>query len=118
MLNIESTPAAALAVEMTCYRVKKYIGAYVAILGGLDALIFTGGIGENAAFIRSGVCEGLGHMGITLDPAKNNLRPEGPFEIHRAHASVRVLVIPTDEELEIAQETAAAIGASGATPAK
>jgi acetate kinase len=100
---------AKLAVDMTCYRIKKYVGAYFAVLGRLDAVIFTGGIGENAAFIRSGACDGLSHLGITLDPEKNNRGPEGPFEIQRHKGQVKILVVPTDEELAIAEETAAAI---------
>jgi acetate kinase len=98
---------ARLAIEMVCYRIKKYIGAYHAVLGSLDALIFTGGIGENAAFIRTGACLGLSHLGIDVDSEKNNQRSEEAFEIQRANSPVKVLVIPTNEELQIAEETVA-----------
>ena len=100
---------ARLAIEMVCYRIKKYIGAYYAVLGQLDALVFTGGIGENASFIRAGACQGLSHMGIELDPDKNNKRSKEAFEIQSEDSPVDVLVIPTNEELEIAEETVATV---------
>jgi acetate kinase len=100
---------AKLAIEMVCYRIKKYIGAYCAVLGRLDALVFTGGIGENASFIRAGSCKGLSHLGIEVDPEKNNLRSTEAFEIQTANSPVKVLVIPTNEELEIAEQTVATI---------
>jgi acetate kinase len=96
---------ARLAIEMYCYRIKKYIGAYHAILEHLDAVIFTGGIGENAGFIRAGVCEDLGHLGIEMDSQKNNRSSGKAFEIQREKSPVRLLVIPTNEELEIAEQT-------------
>lgn len=102
---------AQLAIEMYCYRIKKYIGAYSAVLGRLDALLFTGGIGENAGFIRSRVCEGLSNLGIEVDAAKNRMHSEKAFEIHAADSSVKVLVVPTDEELEIAEQTVACMAA-------
>ena len=102
-------PEAKLAIEMVCYRIKKYIGAYCAALGRLDALVFTGGIGENASFIRAGSCEGLSSLGIEVDPEKNNLRSNEAFEIQSANSPVKVLVIPTNEELEIAEQTVATI---------
>ncbi|MBW2408655.1 MAG: acetate kinase [Deltaproteobacteria bacterium] len=104
-LAAEGNAPARLAVEMYCYRIKKYIGAYYAILGHLDAVIFTGGIGENAAFIRAGVCEDLAHLGIEIDAAKNNQRTHKAFEIQHGKSPVRLLVIPTNEELEIAEQT-------------
>ena len=103
---------ARLAIEMYCYRIKKYIGAYHAILGHLDAVIFTGGIGENAGFIRAGVCENLAHLGIEMDPEKNNRRSKNAFEIQRENSPVRLLVIPTNEELEIAEQTVQCIASS------
>jgi acetate kinase len=96
---------AKLAIDMYCYRIKKYIGAYCAVLGRLDALIFTGGIGENAAYVRAGACQGLAQLGIEIDPEKNNRRLPEAFEIHAETSMVKVLVIPTDEELEIAIQT-------------
>ena len=97
---------AGLAVEIFCYRVCKYVGAYLAALGGADALVFTGGIGENSAEVRARVCEGLGWMGVELDPAANEAtvaRREGL--ISREDSRLAVYVIPTDEELLIARDT-------------
>jgi acetate kinase len=102
---------ARLAIQMYCYRIRKYIGAYFAVLGRLDALVFTGGVGENADFIRSSACEGLSNLGIAVDDRKNRLRSEKAFSIHTADSAVKVLVVPTDEELEIAEQTAACIAA-------
>jgi acetate kinase len=96
---------ARLAIEMSCYRIKKYIGAYYAVLGDVDALVFTAGIGENAANIRLQSCEGLAHLGIKVDEKKNEFNISGIFEIQSDASAVRILVIPTDEELEIAEQT-------------
>lgn len=95
---------AALALEMFCYRVRKYIGAYVAVLGGLDALVFTAGIGENSAGVRARIGHGLEVLGVVIDEARN-LAARGAAEISEPGSPVRVLVIPTDEELEIARAT-------------
>ena len=93
-----------LALKMFCYRVSQYIGKYVASLGGLDALIFTGEIGENMARIRSKICEKLGFLGIEIDPNKNSNRV-CEKEINRDNATVQTLLIPTNEELMIARDT-------------
>jgi len=105
----EKSKPARLAIEMYCYRIKKYIGAYSAVLGSVDALVFTGGIGENAADIRARSCEGLSRMGIEMDGNKNRLKTSGIREIQRNRSSVSILIIPTDEELEIAEQTVAKI---------
>ena len=97
--------SARLAIEMYSYRIKKYIGAYYAALGRVDALVFTAGIGENAADIRLRSCTGLSGMGIEVDEDKNSLKTSEVREIQRTKSSVRILVIPTDEELEIAEQT-------------
>ena len=95
---------AALALLMYNYRVKKYIGAYAAAMGGIDILVFTGGIGENADIVREGSTEGLEFLGIHLDKEKNRgFRKEG--EISKARSPVKVMVIPTNEELMIAVDT-------------
>jgi acetate kinase len=96
---------AKLAFDIFCYRIKKYVGAYTAALGRLDALVFTGGIGENAADVRAQVCENLDQIGIKIDPAANEktVRTEGL--ISSADSKVKVFVIPTNEELAIAQDT-------------
>jgi acetate kinase len=103
--------AAQLAVEMYCYRIRKYIGAYCAVLGRLDALVFTAGIGENSAPIRQQVCAGLDGFGISLDVAKNAACSPGVRDIQVDGGKVKVLVAPTNEELEIAQQTATCIAA-------
>jgi acetate kinase len=100
---------AQLAIEMVCYRIKKYIGAYYAVLGRLDALVFTAGIGEKSPLIRAGACRGLSHLGIEIDPEKNNRKSKKAFEIQKGGSSVKVLVIPTNEEREIAEQTVACI---------
>lgn len=89
----------ALAVTLFCYQVRKWIGAFAAVLGGLDALVFSAGIGENAGTVRARICEGLGFLGVTVDPVAN----AASHEIISAPSSdVSVWVIPTDEELMIA----------------
>lgn len=97
---------AGLAIDVFCYRVRKYIGSYLAAMEGADAIVFTGGIGENSAEIRARVCEGLQWMGLTLDPAANEKcvrGAEGP--IHTADSRLAAYVIPTNEELLIARDT-------------
>jgi len=96
---------ARLAIDMYCYRIRKYIGAYCAVLGGVDALVFTAGIGENAPPIRAQACAGLERFGIRLDEDRNARPDVGVREIQAADAPVRVLVVPTNEELEIAHQT-------------
>jgi acetate kinase len=101
---------ARLAIDMFCYRIKKYIGAYHAVLGKVDAVVFTGGIGENAAPIRQQVCEGLQHIGISVDVGKNNAAGGSIAEIQQEGKPVRVLVVKTNEEREIALQVISAIG--------
>ncbi len=105
----ERDERAAAAVELFCYRIRKYIGAYAAALGCLHAVVFTAGIGENSPEVRGRVCAGLEFMGIGIDGAKNEgtVRPETVTPIEAEGARVHVLVIPTDEELMIARDTAA-----------
>ncbi len=105
----DGNPQARLAIEMVCYRIKKYIGAYYAVLGRLDALVFTAGIGEKSPLIRAGSCRGLAHLGIEVEAEKNNRKSKEAFEIQTGDSSVKVLVIPTNEELEIAEQTLACI---------
>ena len=100
---------AQLAIEMFCYRIKKYIGAYAAALGRLDVIVFTAGIGEKSPLIRAGSCHGLAHLGIEVDPDRNSQKSEAAFEIQSESSPVKVLVIPTNEELEIAEQTLACI---------
>jgi acetate kinase len=103
-------PSATLALEVYLHRIRHYIGAYAAVLGGLDALVFTAGVGENSPEVRAGAVRGLGFLGIELDQDANSARGGGPRPISTAGSAVTVLVIPTDEELEIAQQTALLVG--------
>lgn len=96
---------AKLALDIYTYRIKKYIGAYFAALENLDAIVFTAGVGENSPFIRERCCQGLHKLGIEIDSERNNQTLEGIREISPPGNQVKVLVVPTDEELEIAQET-------------
>ncbi len=96
--------ACKLALEMNAYRICKYIGAYTATLNGLDALVFTAGIGENSSSIRQLVCEQMAFFGIEIDEQENSERKPGIREIQSVESRVKVLVIPTNEELEIANQ--------------
>jgi acetate kinase len=96
---------ARLAVEMFCYRGRKYIGAYLAAMGGADALIFTGGIGENSPEIRARICEGLEWAGLTLDPERNQEAGNHERRISTDVSKFAAYCIPTDEELLIARDT-------------
>lgn len=93
-----------LALEMNTYRIKKYIGAYIATLNGADALVFTAGIGENSDLFRAMSTQNLDYLGIKIDPDKNKIRSGEVREINTDDSKIKVLVIPTNEELEIAQE--------------
>jgi len=95
--------AAQLALDVYCYRIKKYIGAYYAALGRVDALVFTGGVGENAAPVRSQACAGLASLGIAIDEAKNTQALEESATIQKSGAGVAVLVVRTNEALQIAR---------------
>lgn len=96
-----------LALQMNAYRIKKYIGAYAAVLNGLDAIVFTAGIGENSDVIRELVCDDLDFLGIVLDKEKNKIRAGGIREIHYKNSKVNILIVPTNEELEIAKQATA-----------
>ena len=93
-----------LALEMNAYRIKKYIGAYVAAMNGLDALVFTAGIGENSSTLRNLVCSEMEYYGIALDTRRNEMKSSDIREINTAKAKVKILVVPTNEELEIAKQ--------------
>jgi len=94
-----------LAIEVFCYRARKYIGAYLACMGGADAVVFTGGIGENSADIRARICSGLDWLGLKLDPARNDQANGKEFRITADDSRLHAFVIPTDEELLIARDT-------------
>ena len=101
----EGNEACQLALDKFCYEVRKYIGAYAAALGGLDCLVFTAGVGENGCTNRAAICEGLEFLGVKLDPERNKVRGEEAL-ISADDSRVKVWVIPTNEELMIAQDTA------------
>ena len=100
----EGNEAAKLAYDIYAYRIKKFIGAYAATLNGVDAIVFTAGVGENDALVRDLVCRDMEYLGIELDADKNNTRSAGIREISKSGAALKVLVIPTNEELEIANQ--------------
>ena len=93
-----------LALAMNAYRIKKYIGSYTAVLNGLDAIIFTAGIGENSSYIRKLVCTDMDYFGIELDASKNEIRSKEIREINTRDSKTKILVIPTNEEIEIANQ--------------
>ena len=104
---------AQLAIDMYCYRIKKYIGAYCAVLGKINALVFTGGIGENDHRVREAICDDLSLFGLSIDPHKNALASTETIDIKDKKSALSVLVIPTDEELEIAMQTMMCVENSG-----
>ena len=104
-------PDGKLAFDVTAYRLRKYVGAYAVALGRLDALVFTAGIGEHAPRLRAAVCHGLGILGIQLDDEANLAPGGGERRISTKASSVAVLVVPTNEELEIARQAAAVVTA-------
>ena len=107
----ETDKRARLSLDIFDYNVAKYIGAYIAVMGGIDAIVFTAGVGENSASTRKGICSHLGGVGIYIDDARNGGRGESGFrDITGDGSRAKVFVIPTDEELVIALDTKAIIG--------
>ena len=116
--NPQSKARAALALALFAYRARKYIGAYAAALGGLDAVAFMGGIGERSASMRTRICDGLGFLGLHLNPdANQNADGKQAACISPKGSSVAVWVIPTDEERQIAREVAGVLGTYPGTSA-
>lgn len=104
-LCLKGNERAQLAVDMFAYRIRKYIGSYTVAMGGLDCIVLTGGIGENASFARKNIMKGLECLGVEFDFEKNETAPRGKFvELHKPTSKVKVVVIPTNEELVIARE--------------
>ena len=99
---------AQLALDIFCYKVKKFIGSYAAVMGGVDAIIFTAGLGENSPETREDICNGLEFLGAVLDKSKNNVRGKAA-EISTDDSKTKIFVIPTNEELVIARDTEALI---------
>ncbi|NQT89297.1 acetate kinase [bacterium] len=100
-------PRCQLAIDVFCYRVRKYIGAYLAVLGRADALVFTGGIGENAPAVRHQILEGLDGLGLSLDAEPNRQAVRCEADVASPESPIRILVVPTNEELMIARDTLA-----------
>ena len=97
-------PRAELAIDMFSYRVRKFIGSYAAAMGGVDAIVFTAGLGENSGFMRKKICQGLKFLGVEIDPVRNEIRGK-ECEISKEGSRVKVFVVPTNEELVIARDT-------------
>jgi acetate kinase len=115
LARASADPHAKEAVDLFCYQARKFLGALAAVLGGIDALVFTGGIGENAPDIRTRICDGMGHLGLVLDQPANQA---GAPVISAAGSPASVRVIQTNEELMIARHTISCIGSGigGETP--
>jgi len=96
---------AALAIDLFCYRLRKYIGSYLAVLGRCDAVVFTAGIGENSPVIRELTCSNMEALGVTIDSAKNKLAVGKEMDVSNGTGKTRVLVVPTNEEKLIAMDT-------------
>jgi acetate kinase len=102
----EGNERAKLALDMLCYQIKKYIGAYSAAMGGVDAIVFTAGIGEHVTYIRENALSGLEYLGVKLDKERNTFaHSNDPVKLSSDDSSVLVYMIPTNEELVIAQDT-------------
>jgi acetate kinase len=110
-LRADGDRDAALAFDVYCYRIRKYVGAYYAALGTLDAVVFTAGVGENGPEVREAALAGLDRLGIAVDDARNTAPIDGPTVISPDDADVAVLVVPTDEEYEIARQTLTVLSA-------
>ena len=102
----EGNHRAQLALDMFIYSCKKYVGSYAAAIGGVDCIVFTAGIGEHDAFVRAGVVSELEYMGVVIDEQKNANPTDGICDITGEGSKVKVLIIPTNEELVIARDTA------------
>jgi acetate kinase len=108
----DGDPDAQLALDVYCHRIRKYVGAYLAVLGGrIDAVVFTAGVGENDAEVRARSLAGLEPLGIEVDPSRNGMRSGEARAVSPEGAPVAVLVVPTDEELEMALEAATLVDA-------
>jgi acetate kinase len=106
-LRDQGDPDAALAFDVYCHRIRKYVGAYYAVLGTVHAVAFTGGVGENSAAVRAATLAGLGSLGLEVDPGLNEVAGEHARRVGRPGLAVEVLVVPTNEELEIARQALA-----------
>ena len=109
-------PRARLAVEVFCHRARKYLGAYLAVLGGADAVVFSGGIGEHAPEVRSRICAGMGWAGLVVDPERNAVTVGQAGRLSPEEARLPAYAIPADEERVIAQDTLARLAVGRGAP--
>jgi acetate kinase len=112
-LRTAGDPQGRLAFDVYCYRIRKYVGAYYAVLGTVDAVVFTAGVGQHAASVRAGALAGLERLGIEVDPARNEAPVTAPTVVSPEGCEVAVLVVPTNEEWEIARQAVAVVHAAG-----
>jgi acetate kinase len=112
-LREEGDADAELAFDVYCHRLRRYVGAFYAVLGELDAVVFTGGIGEHAPSVRESALSGMPGLGIVVDPARNADPGDGPADVAAEESRVRVLVVPTNEEWEIARQSLEVAGSAG-----
>jgi acetate kinase len=112
-LRAEGDPVAGLAFDIYCYRIRKYVGAYYAVLGTVDAVVFTAGVGQHNPELRAASLAGLERLGIEIDEQRNTTLSEGPAVVSTDLSEVKVLVVPTNEEWEIAREAIAVVRAEG-----
>ena len=103
--SIDGDERATITIDMMCNRIKKYLCSYAGLMGGVDAICFTAGIGENSDLIREKVCNGLEFMGIEIDKEENSVRKSGNREINKKSSKTKIYIIPTNEELVIAKDT-------------
>ena len=115
---MEGHAQAKAAFDAFCYRIRKYIGAYIAAMGGVDVIVFTAGIGENSDRVRAAVCSGMEGLGIVLDTQKNASLNRSMGEISKPESRVKILIIPTNEELQIARETMEVLNSRGKSSGK
>ncbi|QNN52379.1 acetate/propionate family kinase [Nocardioides mesophilus] len=112
-LRADGDEDARLGFEVYCHRIRKYVGAYYAVLGHVDAVVFTAGVGQNAPQVRARSLSGLERLGVVLDAERNDVRPDRPTVVSAEGSEVAVLVVPTNEEWEIARQTLAVVDAGG-----
>ena len=115
---MEGHAQAKAAFDAFCYRIRKYIGAYIAAMGGVDVIVFTAGIGENSDRVRAAVCRGMEGLGIVLDTQRNASLNRSMGEISKPESRVKILIIPTNEELQIARETMEVLNSRGKSSGK
>jgi len=115
-LVLAGDPGARLAFDVYCHRIRKYVGAYYAVLGSVDAVVFTAGVGEKSVLVREASMSGLARLGIEIDGVRNQAVGGAPARISADESEVAVLVVPTNEEWEIARQVMDLLRTSGGKP--